>query len=853
MPGQPLDQTISLTGADQVKAQLGDLGTSGSASLKKLSDTTKDTGDGFTSAGARISQLVELMTGVKGEVGDVGESFARFGEILSGFAPALEGLAGIASLVGLVDLAKEASESASEIENMATAIGATTQEFEGFQFALVSVGASVETANSSVGKMLTFLGQADEALRKAADSSAALAAQQQATADSANLAVSSAQNAAQNSANSYNQSKQAITAAQVAVDKASVSYLQLRDRVNASNATGQQAAINAIQLRDAQIAIQQATQNVTNAQTRSSQALNDLAIASRRASLAEEQRRATMLKMDEEQDKGTTAVQQWAASLGVASAKLTEASTNGTEAFFKIIQGLHDTTDSAQRAERASALFGRGWISLIPAIAAGGDKLKAFSDEFEQTGLGLEKNAFEAASAFQKAAGQLSFFVEAIRNYLGTKVADIFAPLIQAAADFISENGPQIKEWATGFAEALKIAVDVVGAVLKPAFQAISAAIKVLIAAFEGISIAVNTVFGTNTTGPMLAWLTVFGLVGTRLLATVAAVGRMVLSLTGLGSALRGAYTAVSLLAGASGIPGLAAAIDAFVSHAGLVGLIISLLVNLYENWDTYWPNIKAAAEGFWDLMKAVYGWFVDIWTQVAEVIWGKILDAYSKIKDYISGWIDWFKGAYNSVTQFFSDAWNTAISFVEGLWNGFVDWISGVAGKVEDAWKNVANFFNGLWATIQNITGAASSAGASGAGGYATGGFVRGPGTATSDSIPAMLSNGEYVLNHDAVRRIGVGALDALNSGRAAFANMKNTLRMALGGFVGLNRPQGFASGGLAVAGAGNPGGHSVVNLHLGGNVFSLMGERGVVQSLTSAARKASIAQAGKSPSWRK
>jgi hypothetical protein len=42
--------------------------------------------------------------------------------------------------------------------------------------------------------------------------------------------------------------------------------------------------------------------------------------------------------------------------------------------------------------------------------------------------------------------------------------------------------------------------------------------------------------------------------------------------------------------------------------------------------------------------------------------------------------------------------------------------------------------------------------------------GGVRGPGTATSDSIPAMLSNGEYVLRASAVDAIGVPMLDQIN-----------------------------------------------------------------------------------------
>ena len=55
---------------------------------------------------------------------------------------------------------------------------------------------------------------------------------------------------------------------------------------------------------------------------------------------------------------------------------------------------------------------------------------------------------------------------------------------------------------------------------------------------------------------------------------------------------------------------------------------------------------------------------------------------------------------------------------------------------------------------------------------GYATGGLISGPGTGTSDSIVARLSNGEYVLTADAVRNYGTGLLDQMNAGQLpAFA----------------------------------------------------------------------------------
>lgn len=48
-----------------------------------------------------------------------------------------------------------------------------------------------------------------------------------------------------------------------------------------------------------------------------------------------------------------------------------------------------------------------------------------------------------------------------------------------------------------------------------------------------------------------------------------------------------------------------------------------------------------------------------------------------------------------------------------------------------------------------------------------AQGGIVYGAGTSTSDSIPAMLSNGEYVVRAAAVRKIGLPMLNAINAGR--------------------------------------------------------------------------------------
>jgi hypothetical protein len=45
-----------------------------------------------------------------------------------------------------------------------------------------------------------------------------------------------------------------------------------------------------------------------------------------------------------------------------------------------------------------------------------------------------------------------------------------------------------------------------------------------------------------------------------------------------------------------------------------------------------------------------------------------------------------------------------------------------------------------------------------------AEGGYVSGPGTSTSDSIPAQLSNGEYVIKASTVKKLGLNMLNSLN-----------------------------------------------------------------------------------------
>src|SRR5690554_5343084 len=105
------------------------------------------------------------------------------------------------------------------------------------------------------------------------------------------------------------------------------------------------------------------------------------------------------------------------------------------------------------------------------------------------------------------------------------------------------------------------------------------------------------------------------------------------------------------------------------------------------------------------------------------------------------------------------------------------------------------------IQAQITNAIAGQLGAPSSGGGGifsaFATGGYVSGPGSSMSDSIPARLSNGEYVVRASAVKKVGIGFLDYINN-------------LGVGSFK--NKVKGhFADGGQVQSGASGGGGVSV------------------------------------------
>ncbi len=115
--------------------------------------------------------------------------------------------------------------------------------------------------------------------------------------------------------------------------------------------------------------------------------------------------------------------------------------------------------------------------------------------------------------------------------------------------------------------------------------------------------------------------------------------------------------------------------------------------------------------------------------------------------------------------------------------------------------------------------------------------GRIFGPGTETSDSVPALLSHGEFVVRAASVRKFGEGFFAALNAGFLPHA-LPNIPRFAAGGAVANAVAQATMGSGASSAPT-----RDVVDLrfHIGGKAHSVQSSRDTAMQLASALRELS------------
>jgi hypothetical protein len=184
----------------------------------------------------------------------------------------------------------------------------------------------------------------------------------------------------------------------------------------------------------------------------------------------------------------------------------------------------------------------------------------------------------------------------------------------------------------------------------------------------------------------------------------------------------------------------VAAAFEELVSiPAESAGSAIGFIVGAFENLPTLlraaWDLVVAGAQAAWDFIpgfvRAVAQQFVEGFTDGFDALSTLIVSAFEGIRDtlfsVLSGLFDFWKRRFDGLVRIFD---RVCSAFISG--------------------RGTAN--QGIEAEARRR-------------GYAGGGCVSGPGTGTSDSILARLSNGEFVVRAEAVWRYAVAFLTALNA----------------------------------------------------------------------------------------
>jgi TP901 family phage tail tape measure protein len=241
---------------------------------------------------------------------------------------------------------------------------------------------------------------------------------------------------------------------------------------------------------------------------------------------------------------------------------------------------------------------------------------------------------------------------------------------------------------------------------------------------------------------------------------------------------------------------------------AGLAALVAGLVYFFTQTetgrkiWDTVWTAIKSVAgtvfeflksalqtvgekiSWLWDGAKAAFdgikGAIETMWNG-AKAVWDGFLDIVGRVGDKVVAFKDTLVNAFNTVKD-----------TVVAVW----DRIGGIFDKIRDGLGAVGGVLSGAGNVIVNTLGLD---------GNATGGRISGPGTGTSDSILARLSNGEYVVNAQSTAKY-LPLLEAINS-------------------------PGFAAGGLAASGKAAEGGlqgNSILVARLLAHMFPQIGTIG-------------------------
>lgn len=211
----------------------------------------------------------------------------------------------------------------------------------------------------------------------------------------------------------------------------------------------------------------------------------------------------------------------------------------------------------------------------------------------------------------------------------------------------------------------------------------------------------------------------------------------------------------------------------------GVIQLVLALING---EWGMAWDAIKGILSAAWEFIKTTVGNALQIVGQLIETALSALRLAWDAAWNGMKGV---FLAVWDGIRNIIADALGFVTRAFFGAISGMLD-IAGklpiVGGKFRGLADDVREMARSIDADIQSIrpktvtvaVDIASKAVSAVASLFASGGQV--PGVGDGDTVPAMLTPGEFVLRKSAVKVIGVQNLEAMNA-----------LHFAEGGYVGL------------------------------------------------------------------
>ncbi|MBN9149162.1 MULTISPECIES: hypothetical protein [unclassified Nitrobacter] len=516
--------------------------------------------------------------------------------------------------------------------------------------------------------------------------------------------------------------------------------------------------------------------------------------------------------------------------LGVSTRNFDGSLKNPKQAFEGLADAFRELPDGATKAALSMELFGTKSSSLVSFMNQGSRGIAAFTLEAQRIAPPLDQLGRKNLLAVSTAFARLGAAATSAKDSIAATLAPLVSQSLNGLTEFIAKNRTALVLFVADITAKVKPVIDDLVAVLegrdadvksdmlRGARESVVAfgtavsnavtniiipALSALMSVFNTVATGINTIFGTNLTGTEIAAALV--------------IAKLVGSFTLLASSIS---TVVTVFGGLISIFG-AATIGAAALGVAIGAFIVSSAIrmgSLSEAASAVGQAISDAFSGALDFVSSLFSGLVD----AANGAWQAVRDGVSAAADWV-------------VDQF-----NSAVATVKGYFSGLIDLIASVVAKAQSAASAIASVVGG----------------GDGAPGFASGGYVRGAGTGTSDSIPARLSNGEFVQPFKAVSYYGVGIMRALQSMRiprdllASFAGVGGGIASAL------TPPMtGFRNGGLvSVPAVGSGASGHPVQIHLPGNkiIEGLTATPDAVIELQKFATRSQIISTGRAPSWK-